>query len=418
MSAPSGPVLEALAGPTPWGEFLAKHWRVSAAYWPATDARRRLLGISLDAVWDILRSPTCHKRLEVKAQYYDAAGAHEELSLPPTSWDMAPKLVDAGMTICVSDFDRACAPVADVAREVGGVLGIPGPVDVSCYISRPGAGFGLHYDNVPVLVLQCRGKKRWFYGEAPSVREPVGGLIASNHRAVAELVRALPGGRFDIPTDAELRESLLSTGDALFLPPGTWHRARAEEVSLGLTFTLSPRRLDAALAAATASRLARKARHAFQRVAPGGAPPPSAAQWVRSRLALFGDASGLDATELVESGEIEDLKRGGADWGSGTTEARKLSFPLASGKFRVTGRSEVAMFTGPDAAGERRLFVYHGEKGLTLRTQYREPLEALLARDTFSLAEVRGPEPGDDTSRMTRELILPLLDLGVLASGV
>ncbi|MDB4986429.1 MAG: Cupin 4 [Myxococcaceae bacterium] len=87
-------------------------------------------------------------------------------------------------------------------------------------------GFGWHYDLDDVVILQTVGQKKYYF------------------RANTQHPRLEPGSVPDFTTIA--RETspvlgcVLQAGDALYLPRGMWHVARATEDSLSVSLGLAP----------------------------------------------------------------------------------------------------------------------------------------------------------------------------------
>ena len=84
------------------------------------------------------------------------------------------------------------------------------------------SGFGVHNDDHDVLVFQIEGKKRWnFFGSSDK-----------KYKATVSNLR--------FPSEINVTEELiLSEGDILFIPKGTWHDVEAiDEPSLHLTISL------------------------------------------------------------------------------------------------------------------------------------------------------------------------------------
>jgi hypothetical protein len=84
------------------------------------------------------------------------------------------------------------------------------------------SGFGVHNDDHDVLVCQIEGKKRWNFFGSPS----------KEFKATVNDLKS--------PSELDITEKLiLSEGDMLFIPKGTWHDVEAiGEPSLHLTISL------------------------------------------------------------------------------------------------------------------------------------------------------------------------------------
>ncbi len=111
-------------------------------------------------------------------------------------------LFEEGATIVLQGLHRWSDPVARFCRDLELELGHP--CQVNAYITPPGAqGLDLHEDAHDVFVLQAFGRKRW-----------------EVHAASAEAERD--------PLDVEV-----TSGDTIYMPAGTPHAARAQDVLSG-----------------------------------------------------------------------------------------------------------------------------------------------------------------------------------------
>jgi len=111
-------------------------------------------------------------------------------------------LFEDGATIVLQGLHRWSDPVARFCRDLELELGHP--CQVNAYITPPGAqGLDLHEDAHDVFVLQAFGRKHW-----------------EVHAAPAEPERD--------PLDVEV-----TSGDTIYMPAGTPHAARAQDVLSG-----------------------------------------------------------------------------------------------------------------------------------------------------------------------------------------
>ena len=172
------------------------------------------------------------------------------------------KLLDqfaSGATIVLQGLHRLWPPLIDFVREAVDELGHP--VQANAYITPPvNRGFDPHYDVHDVFVLQTSGRKRWIVHE-PVHEHPLPSQPWTQHReAIAARVTAEP-----------VIDTVLSAGDALYLPRGWVHSAQAmESTSIHLTIGVSPATvLD--VARAVTEQLTDRA--AFRRSLPMGADP-------------------------------------------------------------------------------------------------------------------------------------------------
>jgi ribosomal protein L16 Arg81 hydroxylase len=160
--------------------------------------------------------------------YLSPAGFGAEM---PDQVDSAKVLAEfaAGATIVMQGLHRLWPPLIDFVRQMVDDLGHP--VQANAYITPPtNRGFDPHYDVHDVFVLQAAGQKRWMVHE-PVHRHPLPSQPWTQHRsAIAERV-----------TDDPIIDTVLSEGDALYLPRGWIHSAQAlDSTSVHLTIGVSP----------------------------------------------------------------------------------------------------------------------------------------------------------------------------------
>jgi ribosomal protein L16 Arg81 hydroxylase len=144
----------------------------------------------------------------------------------------------SGATIVLQGLHRLWPPLIDFVRDAVDELGHP--VQANAYITPPtNRGFDAHYDVHDVFILQVAGQKRWIVHE-PVHHHPLPSQPWTKHRAaIAERVTGKP-----------VIDTVLSEGDALYLPRGWVHSAKAlESTSIHLTIGVSTvTRLDVARA--------------------------------------------------------------------------------------------------------------------------------------------------------------------------
>ncbi|OJF10303.1 cupin domain-containing protein [Couchioplanes caeruleus] len=139
--------------------------------------------------------------------------------------DKIMRLYADGATLVLQGLHRLWPPLIRYAGRLGEEL--RQPLQVNAYLTPAGnKGFATHYDTHDVFVLQVDGTKRWRIHE-PVLPEP--------------LERQAWGGRADevdaVAEGPAALDVVLAPGDALYLPRGWLHSARAQgERSLHLTF--------------------------------------------------------------------------------------------------------------------------------------------------------------------------------------
>ncbi|MCG8914342.1 cupin domain-containing protein [Actinokineospora sp. PR83] len=148
------------------------------------------------------------------AQFTAPGGVGAEIG-DQVSDDKVARVFDQGATLVLQGLHRLWPPVIDFAAQLGVDLGHP--VQVNAYITPASSqGFSAHYDVHDVFVLQVAGEKRWLVHEPVHV-DPLRDQPWDQHSA-AVAARA---------QEEPLIDEVLRPGDALYLPRGYLHSARA-----------------------------------------------------------------------------------------------------------------------------------------------------------------------------------------------
>lgn len=238
MSWATADPLELLLRPLDPAVFLGEHWTRRPALLRHT--RDRWAGLFDEDA--LLR---CIERQgQARAASRTRDDAHVERVIRPED---ARASLAAGETLCASAIEGLDPRLSSFLARLGARIAFPGPLLFNCYLSPDGAGFGTHFDNHSVFILQLEGAKRWRYSAAPAVEFPTENILLPAHGAVPV---PRPAEAVERPDERAFLEALLEPGDVLYLPAGTWHRARAVGRSLALTLMVSPFRYQQLLAAA------------------------------------------------------------------------------------------------------------------------------------------------------------------------
>jgi hypothetical protein len=180
---------------------------------------------------------------DLKAVTADSKGIQIEMPALP---EQAGTLFMAGFTICatVNNAPRLGPFIQAFRRE----LDVPGgPAFAKLYASGDGRGFAVHADKHHVFVLQVSGKKQWRFSRAPVVAAPGEGLFIGasgqpHWTGIGTRQSALRDDGTPVPPPdvSQFDSALLEPGHLLYLPPGTWHVARA--VGHSIAVSISPDR--------------------------------------------------------------------------------------------------------------------------------------------------------------------------------
>jgi hypothetical protein len=134
-----------------------------------------------------------------------------------------------GATLVLQALHRSWPPLVAFGSRLAGELGHP--VQINAYVTPPqNQGFAPHYDVHDVFVLQVAGRKQW------TIHEPV--VDAPLDNQPWEQFRGEVAAR---AAEEPLIDTVLEPGDALYLPRGTIHAAKAHgDTSIHLTIGVHP----------------------------------------------------------------------------------------------------------------------------------------------------------------------------------
>jgi hypothetical protein len=397
--------------------FFREHWDRRALHVPGPP--ERFAGIYDAATWTRFEGVD-----DLKAVTTDPRGVQVEIPAIP---EQAGALFLRGFTICAN---VSAAPlVAPFLRAFRSELGLPGgPPFAKLYASHDGGGFAIHADRHHVFVLQVAGKKLWRFSREPAVAAPHDGLFmsATGHPSWSngqngDRARHDDGTPVAAPDDETLESALLEPGHLLYMPPGTWHVARAQGHSIAVS--VSPERATVAdfVLAALRERLAARAewrRDLFAtpgEAPPAGGVPASISGLLDARLADLREVvAGLDERGLhrlwslgVAAGRAADASTEEAPPATDADEIRR------SDVFARGGREAFHFVVAPSPTGDGdRCFFYRGGEW-SLPGSARDLLGQIAEREEFraeaALAWDRRLKFQD-----VREILATLVAAGVL----
>lgn len=267
------------------------------------------------------------------------------------------ELLDDGATVVLQGLHRYWEPLGDLVAELEAALGHP--CQANAYLTPPAAqGFAVHEDSHDVIVFQTHGSKQW------EVHGPDG-----------------------------VQSVLLEPGVSMYLPTGTPHAARAQDlISLHVTIGINQvtwrhvldRVLGPVLAEAGASHL------------PAGYldDPRLLVEGLQDRLGQVGRAlQAVDAAEVAEA-EVERFLTTRTPWTRGglLDRSRLADLDDTTPLRRRPGRPCVVR---PEGEHLRLLL---GDRVLTVPAWLQPALTSLLARPTVRPADLA--EELDEQSRL------------------
>ncbi len=275
------------------------------------------------------------------------------------------RLFDEGASVVLQGLHRYWPPVTTLVRDLELALGHP--CQANAYLTPPGSqGFALHSDTHDVFVLQTHGTKRW-----------------------------------EVHDDAGVREVLLEPGVAMYLPTGTPHAARAQDVaSLHVTIGINQLTWRDLLQRVTEDLLTDPLYDG--RLPAGYTDDPSAlAEQLRAHLrSLSVHLVNQEAEALADEESARFLTRRNPALRGGLTDRLRVD-AIADDTVlrRRTGSACVVTSRGG------RLRVLLGDRELSMPSYLAEPMRAV--RDRSALRPVDLAEWLDSESRLvlTRRLV-------------
>ena len=129
----------------------------------------------------------------------------------------------SGATLIFNQLDRNDASLARFCRALEHVFSLR--VQANVYLTPPGSqGFGTHYDDHDVFILQISGSKRWRFFQKPILNPYKGEKYQRGSHTPSN----------------DKRECVLSAGDSIYIPRGLMHEAEnyGDQPSLHVTVGL------------------------------------------------------------------------------------------------------------------------------------------------------------------------------------
>jgi|GEM_PF-1114952 len=208
-----------LLDPISPAHFFAEHYDRKPLYIPGRPEKFAEL-FDLDAYYASLGL------VDLKAGMLNRDGHHEEIVIEPGAVEAC---YASGMTICLGSVHEAHAPLSRYLTDLKRETVVAGDFRVNCYYSPDKAGFGTHFDNRAVWVMQIEGEKEWLHSPERAFDAPTH-LVAASHGRLGA-----PWEEIEPPDESTFVSSHLRPGDMLYLPSGTWHKPRGVGRSLALS---------------------------------------------------------------------------------------------------------------------------------------------------------------------------------------
>lgn len=212
---PTGKELENLLSPVSISDFLENYADRKALLIKGKSEKFAQLKFDKEAFFSSCnRFGNVSDRLKVALRMEEGEHENYEAIFP----FQARNLFENGMTICCAGISDANETLAAFSEGVRLSLCVP-DLRFNSYLSPHDSGFNLHYDVQAIFLMQTQGKKNWWYSKEPISPAPT--VYSSKLKNKLSI--------------DELETCVLEPGDVLYLPAFSWHRARADNMSLGIT---------------------------------------------------------------------------------------------------------------------------------------------------------------------------------------
>ncbi len=329
--------------------------------------------------------------LLAKSSYLGPAGFGAEIADQVDSAKVMEQL-ESGSTVVLQGLHRLWPPLIDFVRRA--VDDIGHPVQANAYITPTNnRGFDFHYDVHDVFVLQVSGRKRWVVHEPVHVH-PLPSQPWTNYRGrIAERVAGEP-----------VIDTVLEEGDALYLPRGWVHAARAlDTTSIHLTIGVSvTTAMDVARAVMDQLAEADDFRVSLPMVSDPQARDDMSPS-VAKVIALMVDRLRDDATEISAAA----AKRLTAQFASQTRAEAIRPLATMHAAERVDGvsvRWRHGVVASLDLGADEKVVLRLAEKSMTFPSSCSAALQALRGSGVFDAAALPGLDTAD-ASVLIRRLL-------------
>lgn len=212
--------LDLLLGDHPYDEFFSEFWEKRTAHIVHNDPGRFKHIMSSKR---FVEEEAMHCR-NLRAVFRDERGWPKEMGI---TGDQVAGMHQMGHSICATMLreEGSVKEFLDSVRK--DIYSAAGP-HLNVYYSPDKTGAGLHFDTHPVWLLQIEGSKDWIVGRKPAIKNPMFNINFPPDREVLHLPWVTIR-RPDTSDENLFMKLTLHPGDVVYMPPGTWHHARARD---------------------------------------------------------------------------------------------------------------------------------------------------------------------------------------------
>jgi ribosomal protein L16 Arg81 hydroxylase len=215
--------ISSFLSPLSKAEFVESYLGRRAVYLPGDPKRIEGL-MSRDSFFDLVD----HPKADVFIGNVDADGRFHQFTIENRR---ARSMFACGFSLQVEELHLLDPQLMDLANTFREELGIFPAMEAAALLSPPSKGYPVHIDSNPdVWIIQVLGKKRWRFSKEPAVQSPLSWAMATKEKAWG----GDPWAQLDKPDESEFADHVLTPGDVLYFPGGTWHTTEASEESLSI----------------------------------------------------------------------------------------------------------------------------------------------------------------------------------------
>lgn len=214
--------LETLLAPISKEDFLNQYWEKQPLHIPRDDPEYFAELLSLARLDYLLGYAAAAKVVKLTSRKDGKNADTAQLKGAPGRLAKIYERFYQGATIILDGVNELWEPVAHLCAQLVKDLEMDSVVNL--YVTpRNSEGFDFHWDDHDVMVFQIAGEKHWFLNDSGPLlpQKPEDPQLES---------------QVGLDPSAPSRELTLKPGDFLYLPRGTWHRAKAlDGASMHLT---------------------------------------------------------------------------------------------------------------------------------------------------------------------------------------
>lgn len=232
MTGVSGPVLAEMLKPLEPADFFARYWDCTPFYMSGEAGRFNKVMTNQKFCEALFKAKLGDRKLKyLQKSLGDRESSLDFFLRKKATWKEALSIEQLARelhkgTLVYDSIQKAVPSAQSFCRAIFPDFGCLTTINAYFSAGPDASAFDAHFDPQDVFILQIEGEKEWRLWERDRVTNPIAGFPELKSVASPEL-----------PADETV---LMTAGDVLYVPRGTWHWPRSldDEPSLHLTLTL------------------------------------------------------------------------------------------------------------------------------------------------------------------------------------